>query len=441
MLSMKRLLLLLFVSIFPALARTTPCESQEAPSRSQIKEAIEAYLAPLVTEDQISGAVLVAVGDDIVFEQAYGMANYEHEAENKIDTPHCIASISKGMTLVMGIRLMEQGKLPQGSTLEPWLPDFPRADRITVEDLMRHRAGLPHRVTEEQNEGVPRTAEDMVELAISKLTDDSFLCEPGATSNYSSLGYSVLARVLELASGKTYNQLLQEFVCTPAGMTNTIHIDNRTLLPGRAESYMPVSKGIRKAPLKDLSFLVGAGSVYSTAPDLLKFLTAIRKGSYGPSVKASMLDGNGIRQNGASNGFRGFADYIAKTKVSIAVTCNLTTGALDLLRNNLPRIAAGEAVSPPSAPHPEVVDIDPELLDRYEGVYEMRPGSTMLARVEGPDFIVGSYVLVPIGEDRFYSFQDYAEIQVKLSKEGEVEGLDWNGFMMRRVKAESSSRP
>ena len=177
----------------------------------------------------------------------------------------------------MAIRLIEEGKLSENSLLSKWLPTFPRGDEITVEQLLRHGAGIPHRVTTEAEETHPHTAANMVSLAARK----PLLFDPGTDTVYSSAGYSVLARVLELAGGRSYSELLEDLVLAPAGAVHTIgRADSRHPLAGRAQGLFLGPDGPLNAPLKDLSFLVGAGSVYSTPRDLLAIQRAVLDGTY-----------------------------------------------------------------------------------------------------------------------------------------------------------------
>jgi len=421
------------VLLCPILAPSAP--AQEAPlSTEDVAERVEAFVAPFVADGHVSGTVLVARGDEVLFHRSYGQANREHGVPNRPETRFGIASITKPMTVVIAVRLMEAGELRLDDPIATWLPDFPRAERITVEHLLRHRAGIPHRVTTEAEESMPRTAQDMVDLAARVLADDSrFLCEPGAVSNYSSAGYSILARVLELASGKSYAELLDEHVVEPAGLERTTHTSGRVVLKDRAQGYMPGSRGVLNAPLKDLSFLVGAGSVYSTAHDLFLFMKAVREGAYGEGVRASLTNGDGMGSNGVTNGFRAFCDHDARTGISVAVVSNLTTGALDRLRETLPVIAAGGEFEIPERLALEPADVPREVLEGYAGTYEPRPGGGFDVRVEDGELMIGSYVLVPLGDDRFFSIQDYAAVNVVRDEDGGITGLDWSGLVMNRV--------
>ncbi len=391
-------------------------------SAAEPTAAIDAYLRPFLDRGHLSGNLLVARGDDVVYERSFGMADYELGVPVTADTRFNIASVTKPMTVIAMIRLVSEEKLALADPLAKWIPDFPRGGEITVEHLARHRAGIPHRVTEPCDEIAPRTAAEMVELAKRKpLTG-----EPGERSNYSSGGFSVLARVLELASGQSYGELLRRAVFEPTGMTRSAHTDSRKLLAGRASPYLPAADGgIQNAPLQDLSFLVGAGSVYSTARDLHALVRAVRTGALGPGPQQSFVDEKGLDWNGVTNGFRAFADWHKGSDVTVVFLGNLQTGAGNRIRADVHRIAAGETVEPPVLPEVEPVAVSPQVLKRWEGVYELRPGSPLKVRVDAGALRVNDWVLVPVGERRFFSPQDYAFVEVVLDEQGKPVRLDW----------------
>ena len=128
-----------------------------------------------------------------------------------------------------------------------------------------------------EEESLPYTSAEFVE----KVKQATLDFEPGTQSSYSSAGYAVLARALEIASGKPYTQLLDEYVFTPAGMKDSVDFNGEKIMERRAQDYLLGSAGFINAPLKDYSFLVGAGSVFSTARDVYKFGEAVIDGKYG----------------------------------------------------------------------------------------------------------------------------------------------------------------
>jgi CubicO group peptidase (beta-lactamase class C family) len=342
-----------------------------------------------------------------------------------------VASITKEMTRIIAIRLMEQRKLAMGDTLAKWIPDFPRGGEITVEHLLRHRSGIPHRVTTAAEEAAPQTAASLAELAKRQ----ELLFAPGSQHSYSSGGFAVLTRVLELASGRSFEQLLDEYVFAPAGAVHSAHPSPRRLIPGRARSYVGGIREPFSSPPQDYSFLVGAGSVFSTPRDLLALQRTVLGGGYGESVRLSLREENGdLEWNGLTAGYQSFADYHsgqkhAGQKLSVIFTGNLFTGAADQLRENLSKIAAGEAVAPPRVPKVAPAAIPEALRKRYEGVYEFRPGIREELRFtdpEGTQAWVGSRLLVATSEDTFHCPQDYGTVKMVMDQDGTVEAMEWS---------------
>src|SRR5262245_46528853 len=210
--------------------------------------------------DQFSGVVLASEDGKVIYEKAFGLANADYKIPNALNTRIGIASITKLMTSVILNRLVEANKISPADKLSKYIPDFPNGDKITIEMLARHRSGIPHRVMPPEAESVTYTSAEFVE----KVKQAKLAFEPGTSRLYSSAGYAVLARVLEIVSGKTYSQLLQEFVFTPAAMTDSVDFVGDEIIERRAQDYYLSPNGPVNVPLKNYSFLVGAGSVFST---------------------------------------------------------------------------------------------------------------------------------------------------------------------------------
>ena len=410
------------VAVIFVLALALLASSPVLPADEALGQRIDDYLEPFVQAGHLSGSILVARGGETLYSRSYGFANRELEVSNESGTRFCIASITKPMTQVIAIRLVERKRLALGDKLSKWIPSFPRAEEITVEMLLRHQAGIPHRVTTELEEAVPHSAAEMVELASAK----DLLFDPGSDSAYSSGGYAILARVLELASGKSFSELLAEHVFSPAGLDSSLHPTGSALIPRRASSYRIAAGGaIVNAALKNYSFLVGAGSVFSTPGDLVKLMRGVVDGSFGELVTSQLLDEDGLSWNGRTNGYRAFADYDPESDVYVAFASNILTGAGDMLRRDLPRLVAGEKVARPRVPESRLVVVDPGLLESYEGDYELRPGSLLTLSHEDGEVRMSGWLLLPISDTSFFSPQDYGVVTVVRGEDGSVERLDW----------------
>jgi CubicO group peptidase (beta-lactamase class C family) len=129
-----------------------PVDAAGAPAADSLETAIDDWLKPMLDAGHLSGTLLVAKGETVLYEKSFGMADYELGVPNRPDTRFCIASVTKPMTIALVCRLVDEGLMRPDDTVSKWIPDFPRADSITVSHLLNHRAGIPHRVTTEEEE-------------------------------------------------------------------------------------------------------------------------------------------------------------------------------------------------------------------------------------------------------------------------------------------------
>ena len=164
---------------------------------------------------------------------------------------------------------------------------------MTIRHLVDHRSGVPHRVTNAMEETVPLHPSDIVERVRAK----GLLFEPGTQDLYSSAGFSCLARVIELIEGKPFDAVLRDRIFRPASMATASGETGQQLMPQRALPHrLGASAGavvVASAPYKNLGFLTGAGSVYATAEDLLRFARASRHGVFGPAGKTRTAESGG----------------------------------------------------------------------------------------------------------------------------------------------------
>lgn len=396
----------------PLAAATPPSEAR------RLGSAIDAYAKPLVARDQLSGQLLVARRGVILVERNYGYANWELRVPVTAETRIDIMSVTKPMTGTIAIQLLQEKAFAYHDSIARWFPDFPKGDRITVEHLLRHRSGIPHELVPDSEATRPRTAAAMVEIAKHRPLD----FEPGSKSSYSSGGYSVLARILELVSGKTYGQLLQERIFKPLGMAHSSDHDSRKLLPGRATAVVPGPDGNQNAEYQDFSGIIGAGSVWSTARDLHRFVQGVLKGTLGRGPQLSYAGGGKIDFNGQGAGFRSFCDYDSTTGLEVIFLGNLHTGGPDLLRSAIPRLAAGESVTP--AALPKATPRAAGELERAVGTFQLENGTKLVLRVQNGALWANDWVLQPLADGGYFSPRDYGTIRL-VPEQGKVERLDW----------------
>ncbi len=400
--------------------------------QASVAQQIDSYITPFARAGHFSGVVLVAQGGKPVYEKAFGFADVERGIINQLDTRIGIASVTKSMTAVILERLLEEKKLAMNDKLSKFIPDFPNSEKITVDMLANHRSGIPHRVMPPEMENTYYTSTAMVKnIARAKLE-----FEPGARELYSSAGYSVLARVLEIASGKTYSQLLQQHVFKPAGMKNSLDWGSRHADAKRAEEYLRGENGEIKAPAKDYSFLVGAGSVVSTARDVHAFAMALVNGVYGDSVRAGYLRTKSFRSNGFTNGHRAEVRVNGEHNYSYALLANLNTGANDLILQAIRDVMEGKPVTPATVPQPKVISTRGVDLAQYNGTYLREGGSRITVAAKGQELYAGDIKFLPIRTDCFFEFSYYGEVCFVRDDSKAITHITWAspGFTSKWVK-------
>ncbi|MBS1717614.1 MAG: beta-lactamase family protein [Armatimonadetes bacterium] len=396
------------------------CAALASSADSSLSARIEAYIKPYVLDRQLSGTILVAKGDRVLFERSYGMANFELGVPNRANTSFNIASITKTITLIPVLQDAATHKLNPRATLKEFIPDFPKGEKITLLDLINHRSGIPHSVTMPADEVVSQNAESMTRLAAKA----QLLFEPGTKEEYSSAGFSVLARVLELIEGKAYDEIIRDQVFRPAGMENSTSCLSQYFIKNRAPSYIQTLDGVWPSQPQDYSYLVGAGCINSTPRDLFKLLRAVTSGKLGEVVRKNLGDSPQIYWNGLTDGFRAFVQYDRADGVTVICCANTVTGAAERIREALPKIVRGQSVATPERLQVKKANLTTAQLAKFVGEYRIGNERFKMSVRDGY-LLAGNTVLVPIAEDRFFAIRDYGEVRATWTTEGKVQKLDW----------------
>jgi D-alanyl-D-alanine carboxypeptidase len=263
-----------------------------------------ALLAAVEREGLAHGSAALQIGDAPPWLRPLGHARDVAAAAAvpaTADTRYRIGSITKTMTAAMVMQLVEEGALRLDEPIARWFPALPEAGRITVEMLLRHRAGLG------AIESLPRfrtqwvfTPRSRAEM-LATITALPRAFAPGEHTAYNNAGYLLLAFIVEDAGGEPYPAALERRIVRRAGLTDTAF---DTGAPGPRDALSYEWDGARGAGRwvglepSQLSIPHGAGGVSSTPRDLLRFMRALFGGALvRPETLATMLvvqDGYGL---------------------------------------------------------------------------------------------------------------------------------------------------
>jgi CubicO group peptidase (beta-lactamase class C family) len=223
------------------------------------------------------GVMLVSRGGQIAKLEAFGYQDVDAKKPMQVDTIFDIRSVTKTITAIGIMILVEDGRLSLGDPIEQHIPEFKRANPgafgpIRIRHLLTHTGGLPlYRLPESQDIAVKRNR-TLVEYVgfLSKQVPE---WEPGSKFRYSSGGFAILGRIIEVASGKTYEQFIKERIFDPLGMKDSFFFvpagkQNRVaaiyrILDGRLTRWREIEAHNRESKYSAPEF-----GMYSTVTDL-----------------------------------------------------------------------------------------------------------------------------------------------------------------------------
>lgn len=397
--------------------------SQTVFAQSDKAKKIDEFITPFAKANQFYGSVLVSENGKVIYEKAFGVANADYKIMNQPNTRIGIASITKYFTVVILNRLIEEKKISLADKLNKYIPDFPNGDKITIEMLSRHRSGIPHRVMPPEAESVAYTSQEFME----KVKGAKLEFEPGTQRLYSSAGYAVLARCLEIVSGKPYSQLLREYVFAPAGMTDSVDFDGELIMERRAQDYYPSPYGLINVPLKNYSFLVGAGSVFSTASDVYKFSQAVMDGKYGEASKTSLIGQTTFNGSGSTNGHRAYFEIEKEKKYGFVILSNLS-GAFDMITQGLLEILQGKEPTVKNFTLPKIISNPNKNLTEFLGRYRRSDGTQTEVVLRNDFLYSGDIKLYPTKTDCFFEYRFFGDICFMRDDAGKIKEIKWKGY-------------
>lgn len=241
---------------------------------AELRLAVREYLE----QNRVTGcSVAIAQDGRIVFAEGFGYANVEVRAPATAETVYRLASVSKPITAVGILRLVEEGKLRLDEDIRTYLPEFPdKGKKITVRQLLNHTSGIRHY---QGLESLRNVHYDGPIPALEIFRNDPLVSDPGTEYHYSTYAYTVLAAIMEKVSKKTFPDYMRDAVWRPAGMETAGVEDQRRIVLNRASGYFLGPDGEwQNAVDVDLSYKWGGGGQVGTVLDLCSFGNALLEG-------------------------------------------------------------------------------------------------------------------------------------------------------------------
>jgi CubicO group peptidase (beta-lactamase class C family) len=245
----------------------------------RIAGAVDSIVADALRDGRAAGmSVAVVMGHDTIVLKGYGHAELEHRVPTPDRALYEIGSVTKQFTAAAVIQLHEAGALDLDDDLTKHLPDYPAQGRtVTLRRLLDHTSGI-RGYTELPEFGplsVRRLARDSL---VALFSAHPFDFEPGDALIYNNSGYFLLGLIIERVSGMSYEEYVREHLFRRAGMEDSGYCDERAIVSGRAHGYDMTPDGLRRAAYLDHTWPYAAGSLCSTAGDLVAWNRALHGG-------------------------------------------------------------------------------------------------------------------------------------------------------------------
>jgi serine beta-lactamase-like protein LACTB len=219
-------------------------------------------------------SLTVAVDGKIVYSEGFGFADLEERVPAWPTTKFRIGSISKPLTAVALMELVEAGKVDLDAPVQKYVPSFPdKGAPITVRMVAGHLAGIRHY---KDDEFLIQKHYDNVLDGLKIFEDDPLVSPPGAEFHYSSYGFNLLSAVIESASGEKFLNYMQRHVFDTIGLVHTAADQNTRIVEQRSRFYAKEKDGtLENAPYVDNSYKWAGGGFLSTSEDLVLFGSAM----------------------------------------------------------------------------------------------------------------------------------------------------------------------
>lgn len=362
----------------PASSATQSTSTASTTTATLDPASIDRFVRDYLEQTRLPGAVVaVTKGDRVVHTAGYGHTAAGQAMTERTRLP--VASLSKSMTALAVMQLVEAGEVDLDQPVRRYLPEFTMADgrsqEITVRQVLTQTSGMADSAYPDLTRAQPHSLQE----AVAAMREAHLATAPGTGYRYHNPNYFVAARLVEVVSGQPFADYLSAKLFDPLHMTHTASVDTTTEMPDQARGYVR-AYGTTFSRAHPRWFTAGGHGVVTTADDLSQWLIAqnnqgvsadgrriatartIRLTHTPPKVPgdtdyamgwARYRHGDGteeIQHNGQLLTHNSTATLLPDDKVGIAVVTNtglisgddaaqITLGLVDLARGKSPEVA------------------------------------------------------------------------------------------------------
>ncbi|UQV44930.1 serine hydrolase [Janthinobacterium lividum] len=237
----------------------------------------DGWAAQRMGAERIPGVTVGFSQGDVEWVKGYGYADLENRVPATARSSYRLASVTKPMTAVAILQLVEQGKVDLDAPVQTYVPYFPvKAFPVTVRQLLGHLGGIDAYRDSKAEQHFKEHKDTRQSIAVFERFD--LIAEPGTRFRYTSYGYNLLGAVIEGASGESYGGYMRRHVWGPLGMDATVMDDPDAVIAHRVRGYRLAGKEWKNSEFIDISSRFSAGGTRASVPDMLAFGRGVHAG-------------------------------------------------------------------------------------------------------------------------------------------------------------------
>jgi CubicO group peptidase (beta-lactamase class C family) len=416
-----------------------------------LPERLDAIAAEAFAKDGPGGSVIVVQDGMTLLRKGYGMADLELGVPVRPEMVFRIGSMGKQFTAVAILQLVKEGKVKFDDPLSKYVPDFPGAEAITVEQLLTHTSGI--RSYNDVPSALIGIREDKTPMQlVDGIRNEKPAFAPGESWMYSNSGYLFLGIIIEKASGMKYADYMQTKLFTPLGLKNTFVEDESQIVAGRVKGYaIGPDNVLRNAGYMNMTQPYAAGAIETNVDDLARWNELLVAGKvidkalldrawtdsrtkdgkptgYGYGWYVS--DEDGVRfvvHGGAITGFRSHGVLVPKKRLFVGVLHNALSSGNDMLytlkyiTTRLALEVLGQSWGATPVPMSDAAK------SRFTGIYvfdgmkrtvRFEDGILSAQQEGGPPF-----ELIPVAKDEFVYDKAFSRLKFSMGSSGAIDSV------------------
>jgi CubicO group peptidase (beta-lactamase class C family) len=412
-----------------------------------LPEKLDAIAAEAFAKDGPGGSVIVVQDGKTLLRKGYGMADLELGVPAKPEMVFRIGSMTKQFTAVAILQLVKEGKVKFDDPLSKYVPGYPGAEAITVEQLLTHTSGMKSYNDVPSYLSTIREDKTPMQL-VDGVRNEKAAFAPGEKWMYSNSGYLFLGIIIEKASGMKYADYMQAKLFTPLGLKHTSVVDPDHVTTGRVRGYeIGPDKALRNAGYISMTQPYAAGSIESNVDDLARWNQLLVAGKvvdkalldrawtesrtkdgkstgYGYGWKVSDEEGvHFVAHGGGITGFVSYGTLVPEKRLFVGMLHNALGSETDLEYTST-RLAL-EVLGQSWSATPVAMSDDAK--NRFTGIYDFdgvkrtvrfEDGKLSAQREGGPEL-----TLVPVAKDEFVSDKSFSRLKFRMAPSGAIESV------------------